>query len=249
MVNLPIKRLHRFYTTYPLEINCTVVLPLSTAVHLRALRIAVGQTIQLFNGDGFNYDAMLTAVEKKSATVQVISKQLAVTESPLKISLLQCFSTSTKMDWILQKAVELGVYAFCPLVSERSNVKLGETKTVCKLNRWRQICLSACEQTGRAELPILHPLTDFQTAVSNIDTEIKLILDPNASYPTYSIRDLKQPPALAVLVGPEGGFSKQELQLANDYGFISCTLGPRVLRTETAPLAALSSLQALYGDF
>jgi 16S rRNA (uracil1498-N3)-methyltransferase len=172
-------------------------------------------------------------------------------ESPLAVTLLQSLARAERMDWIVQKATELGVAAIVPLRCERSVVRLDTDASPRRREHWRTVAISACEQCGRNRLPCIHDVVDVATACAQADSaSLRLLLAPDA--PTAlvaAVAQAGQAASITLLIGPEGGFSAGEIELAQRGGFQHCHLGPRVLRVETAPLAALASLQALCGDF
>ncbi len=210
----------------------------------RALRMRVGDELILFNGEGGEYRAEILALDKKTVTVQTGAHQDVETRSPLSIHLGIAMSRGERMDWVVQKATELGVSSLTPLASERTEVKLKGDRAARKLQHWRQIAISACEQCGRDVLPLIHPIENLSDWVKRNDDACKLVLHHRA----ISRAELASPTSVALLVGPEGGLSAAEITLAEDAGFESLALGPRVLRTETAPLAALAILQSRWGD-
>jgi RNA methyltransferase, rsmE family len=213
--------------------------------HIKALRINPGEIITLFNGNGFDYRARLETIDKKTAILKLMDKIAVFTESPLFTILIQAYSTSQKLDWVVQKAVELGVNEIYPVISERSQIR-HSGKSDHKHQRWQEICHSALEQSHRAHLPLIHPITALKEVLPKIDSDIKWLLHPGSGIlPGKN----KTPKSAALLIGPEGGFSDCELAFAHNYGFTCHALGPRIMRTETAPIAALTLLQSRYGDF
>jgi len=212
----------------------------------RVLRVVAGQTIVLFNGDGHDYVAEVVWPGKKEISLCVISRLPAVMESGLKITVVQAISRGERMDQTLQKCTELGVAAFQPLFSERVEVRPRAEKLARRLEHWRGVVVSACEQSGRAVIPVVHAPLDFGDWLDMSDTCRRLILVPGAETPLAGVRLNGQ---VQLVVGSEGGFSDLELGLARSDGVEAVSLGPRVLRTETAAPAAVAVLQALAGDF
>jgi len=210
------------------------------------LRVVAGQTIVLFNGDGHDYVAEVVWPGKKEISLCVISRLPAVMESGLKITVVQAISRGERMDQTLQKCTELGVAAFQPLFSERVEVRPRAEKLARRLEHWRGVVVSACEQSGRAVIPVVHAPLDFGDWLDMSDTCRRLILVPGAETPLAGVRLNGQ---VQLVVGSEGGFSDLELGLARSDGVEAVSLGPRVLRTETAAPAAVAVLQALAGDF
>ena len=243
-------RIPRIYTEQDLSINCEVQLGESASRHLsKALRLKPDANIILFNGSGGEYQAIISAITKKtvSAIPQIFSD--SDKESPLDIHLAIGVSRGERMDHIIQKATELGVSEITPLYSERTEVKLQGERLQKKLDHWQQIAISACEQCGRNRIPTINELLKPEQWLADVETDsqidTKLVLHHrNAN----SLKDIKASTSIALLVGPEGGLSESEISQAEQSGFLSLSLGPRVLRTETAPLAALSLLQGLWGD-
>ena len=240
-------RIHRVHTHHILEPGQEVTIGDRTAHYLnRVLRVAVGQAIVLFNGDGHDYAAEVVRPGKKEFSLYVTSRLPAARESGLKIMVVQAISRGDRMDQTLQKCTELGVAAFQPLFSERVEVRPRSEKLARRLEHWQGVVVSACEQSGRAVIPeVLAPL-DFGDWLDKSDTGRRLILEPGAETPLARV-DLHG--QVQLVVGPEGGFSDFELELACSHGVEAASLGPRVLRTETAAPAAVAVLQALAGDF
>ena len=226
-------------------------LPAAAANHLqRVLRLAEGDHCVLFNGDGNDYDARIHAVGKRELLVDVTASHGVESESPLPITLVQGVARGEKMDWILQKATELGVVAFLAADSERSEVRLDAARAARRVAHWRSVLASACEQCGRARVPAIdvpRPLSAALAALPEGGT--RLLLDPQG------IRDIdglaledQLPMAVVLAVGPEGGWSPRDREQLHAAGFEGLRLGPRILRTETAGIAAVAALQARWGD-
>jgi len=238
-------RLHRFYIQQPLAVNSTLKLSDDVWRHcVQVLRYKENDELLLFNGDGCDYLARLQKVEKKSAIAQVCKQIPVNNESPLKLHLYQGIARGDKMDWIIQKAVELGVSEITPIFTEFCNVRLDSQRLAKKQRHWQQIARSACEQSGRARIPQINEAIDIKQ-IENDDSTL-LLLSPNSE---QSIRQLQLTESVALIIGPEGGLSQDEEQLLFDRGAQSVQIGPRILRTETAGLAILSALQAMYGDW
>lgn len=245
-------RLNRVYLDQPLQLNDRIDLPADAVRHLvTVLKMPAGSDIELFNGDGHGYRANLTEVAKKQVTVTITSQQLDDRESALQLHLAQGISRGDKMDLTLQKAVELGVQQITPLFTERCGVKLSAERLQKKQQHWQKVIISACEQCGRNRLPLLNApiqLNAFidQQIAAMPSLETLLLLNPHQG---QSIRNLKQASQFTLLIGPEGGLSDQEVEHLLQKGATGIQLGPRILRTETAGLAAISSLQVSFGDF
>jgi 16S rRNA (uracil1498-N3)-methyltransferase len=201
----------------------------------------------LFNGDGCNYSAQLESASKKQAQAKVVSISAPEKESVLSIHLCIAVSKGERMDFAIQKSVELGVSEITPLFTQRSVVKLDKDRLLKRMQHWRKAIIAACEQSGRCRLPVLNDATKLDRWIDTPLQGTSLILDPKSE---TAIGSLKQPAyKINLLVGPEGGLSEAEITSTENCGFQGITLGPRILRTETAPLAAIASLQALWGDF
>lgn len=242
-------RLTRSHVDLPLTSGARITLPEDSAAHLvRVLRLREGDACVLFNGDGHDYPARLVQAGKREAVVELGDAAPADNESPLRITLLQGIARGEKMDLILQKATELGVAAIMPVNGERTEVKLDAERAGKRLAHWREVTVSACEQCGRARLPGIAPPRPLEQAVQALDRDmLRLILDPEA---VHRLATLVAPASMriAIAIGPEGGWSPRDLATLEGAGFTGLQLGPRVLRTETAGLAAIAALQARFGD-
>jgi 16S rRNA (uracil1498-N3)-methyltransferase len=237
----------RFYCPFPLRDAVQVRLAQDAAHHAaRVLRLRRGDDVVLFDGSGGEHAGSVHQVARDAMLIDVGKHYPDDRESSLRVCLAQALASGDKMDTILQKAVELSVAEFQPLATGKSVVKLGEERAVRRAQHWQQVVIAACEQCGRNRLPLVQPVQDFVTWVG-LQGGMRLILLPSAR---ESLGDLPRPTeSFTVLVGPEGGFSDREIGLACEQGFKPIRLGPRVLRTETAGLAALAAVQALWGDF
>jgi 16S rRNA (uracil1498-N3)-methyltransferase len=240
----------RFYEPHHLQVGSLVTLSENAATHAtKVMRLNIGDSLALFCGDGADYICELTSVQKSVVMARVKSKQVLENESPLNISLLLGISAGDRMDIAIQKAVELGANRIIPIKTERSVVKLDEDKAKKRVTHWQNIAIAACEQSGRAFLPeIAAPLTfNHLFTQPNITGCIRLTLDPLAD---KKLADLPKPTGeIQLLIGAEGGLSPNEIALASQHGFIGVQLGKRILRTETAPLAAIAAMNTLWGDF
>lgn len=240
-------RVPRIYHSLPLDAAVEIELDADAANHVgRVLRMSAGQQIELFNGDGCNYPAELVAVEKKRVVAKTLDKLANDSESPLNIHLGQVISRGEKMEFTIQKSVELGVSTITPLTSERCGVKLNQERFEKKLQQWQKIAISACEQCGRSVVPKVMPLQSLEQWSSQQDGLMKLNLHPRAQYKIHTLPKPEQ--GVRLLIGPEGGLSEQEIAKCTEQGFIETQLGPRVLRTETAALTAITALQCQFGD-
>jgi 16S rRNA (uracil1498-N3)-methyltransferase len=237
----------RFYVAEPLVNHSEITLPEGVAHHLvRVLRRDVGERFFLFNGQGGAFEAELTEAGKKTSRARLLNFLDEDRESPLHTHLGQVMSRGERMDYVIQKATELGVNEITPLSSERCELKLrGEDRADKKLEHWRQVAISACEQCGRNRLPVINPPLALADWLAQINVEQRFVLAPSiGGGPATS----PIPASAALLIGPEGGLSEAEIAQAMARQFQPWQLGPRVFRTETAPVAALTVLQLLYGD-
>jgi 16S rRNA (uracil1498-N3)-methyltransferase len=236
----------RIHIADALAVDAHLELPEGAARHVgQVLRMRAGELLTLFNGAGGEYDAVIEAVEKRSVRVRIENYREVERESRLELVLAQCVSKGERMDYTVQKAVELGVSAIVPLLSARSVVKLDGERWEKKLEHWRGIVVSACEQSGRTRIPHVHPVQKLDAWLALAGTGTRLVLAPGGH---HALKELPASAEASLLVGPEGGLDDQEIALAVHRGFIAIGLGPRVLRTETAGVAALAALQALWGD-
>jgi len=217
------------------------------ARHIEALRLRAGDSVILFSGDGHESAATLTAIGRRGATVAVRERVAIDRESSLIVHLAQGLSAGDRMDFVLQKATELGVASIQPLVTARSIVRLSSERSERRTTHWQNVAITACEQCGRNRIPPVGPNISFGEFLATHERDgERLLLTPEGR---ATIRGLSRPRMpIILLVGPEGGLAPEERALAVAAGFRPLRFGPRVLRTETAPLAALAALQALYGD-
>jgi 16S rRNA (uracil1498-N3)-methyltransferase len=210
------------------------------------LRMQPGEHLTLFCGDNREFEATITMVKKKQVTVSVGLVTEKSRESPLKIHLAQAISKGDRMEVVMQKSVELGVTSIAPLITDRCVVKLDKERMAKKLHQWQSIVIAACEQSGRNSIPVVHHPVTLEQYVKEVQAQLKLILHPDCSA-TWRDCPLDQRD-IALIIGPEGGLSDEEIKLACHYDFLPLSLGPRILRTETAAITALSVLQAVGGD-
>ncbi|MEE4278933.1 MAG: 16S rRNA (uracil(1498)-N(3))-methyltransferase [Halieaceae bacterium] len=241
----------RFFTGEVLDVGASLRLEAEPSRHIaRALRMRAGDRLCLFGGDGREATAEIVAIERNTVEVRVLELREIDRESPLRITLAIGLSRGDRMDTVVQKATELGAAAIWPLTSAHTGVRLDGPRLQRKLEHWRRIALSACEQCGRNALPAIESVREFGAvldAVRAVGDARKLMLHPeNASEPAVDDASTSE---LILLVGPEGGFSADEVARAIEAGFQGLRLGPRILRTETAPLAAIAVAQARWGDF
>lgn len=235
----------RVYTPSPLSPDSRVELEIKSANHcLKVLRLREDAPLVLFNGDGSEYQAALK-LDGKRAFAQIHGKQTIQNESPLRLHLGQGLARNDRMDWIVQKAVECGVHEFTPLICEKSLVKLKTDRLDNKIAHWQSIIQSACEQSGRNILPTLNDPVRLEDWLHNVQGPT-VCFAPNAP---QGIKSISKTAQLNVLLGPESGFSANEMNVIGKSVAHLCHLGPRVLRTETATVAALSAVQTVLGDF
>ena len=241
-------RLTRVHVDLPLAPGIELALPEAPAVHLaRVLRLGVGDDCVLFNGDGSDYAARVLAIGKRELRVVVTATKPVERESPLRVVLLQGIARGEKMDLILQKATELGVVGVHPVASQRSEVKLDEARAAKRLAHWRNVVIAACEQSGRAVVPVVSAPATLQDALGSLSVDgLRLLLDPDGTRSFATLPSIDGPVLLAV--GPEGGWSPRDRDQLREAAFEGLRLGPRILRTETAGLAAVAALQARFGD-
>jgi len=245
----------RFY--HPMEIAIGQIIELSDENKhhaARVLRLKTGDAITLFNGNGGEFSAHIENISKSSTTVLIDTYHEIECESPLHIELAQAICVNEKMDWIIQKAVELGVTCIQPITTTRSIVHLSDERSSKRLQHWQKIIVSACEQCGRNHLPQILPLISLPEWLSQKKTaqsahDLYFMLSTTT---TKGLKDIPKPPAsanLALVIGPEGGFTPEEEIAILHTGFIPLRLGKRILRTESAALAAIAALQTLWGDY
>lgn len=245
----------RFY--HPAKITTGQLIELSTENKhhaARVLRLKKGDSITLFNGDGGEFSAHIETIRKSGTTVLIDAHHDIDCESPLHIELAQAICVNEKMDWIIQKAVEAGIACIQPISTARSIVHLSEERSAKRLQHWQKVIISACEQCGRNHLPHVLPLITLpewlsQKKAAKSPHDLCLMLSPTAE---KGLKDLTRPPADAsftLAIGPEGGFTQEEETAILHSGFIPLRLGKRILRTESAALAAIAALQALWGDY
>lgn len=241
-------RIPRIYVDLPLAENTTVDLPDGAFQHCcKVLRLKDDHPIILFNGQGGQYQAKLTNVQKRDAQVAIGIFEPLNNESPLKVTIGQCISRGERMDYAVQKAVESGVYAIQPLFSERCEVRLNDARIEKRVQHWQQVAISAAEQSGRGIVPVIYEPIPLKEWTENCKDLLKLTLHHHSARP---LNQFEQPEngQIALLIGPEGGLSEAEVKLAQASDFNAIALGPRVLRTETAPIVALTALNILWGD-
>jgi len=238
----------RIFQNISLAINHTLCLSDPASHHVaRVLRSKIGDTITLFNGQGGEYLCHITHIGKKQVTVTINEFIDRQTESPLELYLIQGISRGEKMDYTIQKAVELGVKKIIPLFTERSTVKLDKERREKRLLHWQSIAIAACEQSGRNTIPDILLPESFENRLSSLNVDVGFVLSPHTHSPLSAIT-IQHNQRVALLIGPEGGLTHQEIQDALLSKFHPLSLGPRILRTETAAVAAITALQCRFGD-
>ena len=240
-------RIPRVFQAGSLAVGQNIVLDDDPAAHIgRVLRMTAGDKISLFNGDGHDYLAEISEASKKNVSVNIIEAQANPSESPLQLHLGQVISRGDRMDFTIQKSVELGVNTITPLFSERCGVKLSGERLAKKQQQWQKIVISACEQSGRSVVPEVRQAMTLEQWCAEASDALKLNLHPRAS---HGINGLQlENNKVRLLIGPEGGLSQEEIAMTEQQRFTDILLGPRVLRTETAALTVISALQLKFGD-
>ncbi len=240
----------RIYQNSPMNVGETVPLSDDAFGHLvRVLRLTNNAQVTLFNGqDFYDYQALLVNVGKKSAQARIIAQQIIENESPIHIHLGQGISRGDRMDFTLQKSVELGVTEITPLFTERCGVKLVGERLAKKREQWQKIVISACEQSGRSFIPKVAEPKLLQDWLNEQTKALKINLHPRAKHSIMTLNCDNNITKVRLLIGPEGGLSEAEIAQANKANFQEVLLGPRILRTETAALTAITALQCRFGD-
>ncbi|MBO9495054.1 16S rRNA (uracil(1498)-N(3))-methyltransferase [Thalassotalea sp. G20_0] len=237
----------RIYSAQPLQADCSIELSENAANHVgRVLRMRPSEPLVLFNGQGGAWQGTVESVSKKSVTVYLESFIEGDAQSPLTIELGQTLSRGERMDYAIQKATEAGVTGITPLWSERCEVKLNAERLDKRVKHWQQVAISACEQCGRNIVPTIHTPVKLEDWLTTRGTELNFVLHHRTR---EKLSGFAQPESVSLLIGPEGGLTAQEIELAEGHRFNPLALGPRVLRTETAPVVAITLMQYLWGDY
>ncbi|SEI81809.1 16S rRNA (uracil1498-N3)-methyltransferase [Allopseudospirillum japonicum] len=240
----------RIYHPAPLIEGARISLSEPASRHLGlVLRKNLGDPVEIFDGQGHRCQAHITFIKRQQVEVELKTPYAGLASSPLNIHLGQVMSKGERMDYVVQKATELGVTQITPLTSERCEVRLKNDREQRKIDHWQHVAISACEQSGSDFVPQLAPICKLSDWLAQDFTGLRLVLAPQAEQALTALTQTKPPTQVQVLIGPEGGLSESELDAAKAAGFQALQLGPRVLRTETAPVVALSLLQYLWGDF
>ncbi|MBP0047231.1 16S rRNA (uracil(1498)-N(3))-methyltransferase [Marinobacterium sp. AK62] len=239
-------RIPRVYEAQTLSAGTRIELSDTSIQHVvRALRMNDGDPIRVFNGEGVECLARLVDVSKRSAFAELEQTETPAVESPLQIHVGQTLSRGERMDFAVQKATELGVSRITPLTSERCEVKLKGDREDKRLRHWQQVAISACEQSLRTRVPRIESVSPLQSWIEQVDADLKLVLHHHTAQP---LQTMEKPGSVALLIGPEGGLTEAEVDAALAAGFQPVAFGPRVMRTETAPVAACAILHYLWGD-
>ncbi len=243
-----IKKAPRIYVAADFIVGGDVVLPEGPARHVaRVLRLGEGAPLRLFDGRGLEAGAVLVEATRKRVVARIESVATGGSESPLSVHLGQAISKGDRMDYAIQKAAELGVAAITPLYTDHGDVRLRGEREAKKLAHWQAVAASACEQCGRARVPPVHPPMVLADWLAERDEALRLVLHP-ATASEAPLERKATPASVALVIGPEGGLAEVEVEAARARGFAPLSLGPRILRTETAPVVALSLLQHRFGD-
>ena len=246
MVSSAGMRNYRVHSDAALTVGAQIELDKGATKHLVAvLRVGLGDTITVFNGDGFNYLCSVIEITKSSLSVRVVSKSDPENESNLSTTLGLAVSKGDRFEWAIKKATELGVTSIAPLLTQRVDVRLPPDRWAKKRSHWQQVVIAACEQSGRAFVPTVGDATPLASWLPSLDADTRFVLDPRA---LGAAKPADEPRHIALLIGPEGGLTNDEVALAKANNFVSMSIGPRIMRTETAPIAALSVIGAKWGD-
>ena len=236
----------RFYCPISLSPGAVVALPPEVAHHIHVLRLGPEDPLTLFNGEGGEFQARLAGIGKKSADAEILSFLPREAELPYAVTIAQALPESSKMDWIVEKAIELGATAIQPLHAHRCVVRLSGDRAEKRLAHWQKIVVSASEQCGRNRLTLVHDIADFRKFTTNHDGGKRLLLSPRATVSLAAWAQDHSPQPLTLMIGPEGGFTEAEEDLAITQGAQPISMGSRILRTETAGMAALAMLQGIW---
>ena len=238
----------RFYCAQALSIGAIIDLPDHVAHHVQVLRLGIDAHITLFNGEGGEFTATVSQIEKKRVTAEIKTFSPREAELPYAVTLAQALPEASKMDEIVQKAVELGVTAIQPLAAQRCVVRLTNERANKKFAHWQGIIIAAAEQSGRNRLPNLAEPANFDDWIAQHDLHKRILLSPRAEQSLSDWARHHPPQAVTLLIGPEGGFSEKEEMLASAQGALTLSIGTRILRTETAGMAALAAINAVWGE-
>ena len=242
-------RVPRIYLDAPLETGALVPLPAKQSSYLcRVLRMQEGRSLRVFNGLGGAYSAEISRAHPKEAELRIGDFDDRNPESPLSIELGIALSKGDRFDYALQKATELGVSQIQPLQTDRVDGRFNAVRLAKKMLSWQAIVVSACEQSGRNKVPLIMPVKSIEDWCLELSASTRIVLDPMSAGTRLNTLDKPADLSAALLIGPEGGLTETEIQHATEQGFQAMGMGPRILRTETAPLSAISIMQSLWGD-
>ncbi|MCZ4053850.1 16S rRNA (uracil(1498)-N(3))-methyltransferase [Oxalobacter sp. OxGP1] len=236
----------RLFCDFPLAIGENIELPKDAARHIMVLRLSAGDTLTLFNGLGGEYQARITRIDRQRVTTEIVSHSSREAELPYRITLAQGIPEATKMDWIIEKSVELGVSDIIPLAAQRSVVRLNNDRAEKRLSRWQAIAISAAQQCGRNRLPHIASPVGTGEYLRQTTPSPRILFSPRATEALSEWARHQKPQNITLLIGPEGGFSPEEENMAEQQGVTFLSMGPRILRTETAGLAAVAAINALW---
>ena len=236
----------RLFCDFPLAIGENIELPKDAARHIMVLRLSAGDTLTLFNGLGGEYQARITRIDRQRVTTEIVSHSSREAELPYRITLAQGIPEATKMDWIIEKSVELGVSDIIPLAAQRSVVRLDKDRAEKRLSRWQAIAISAAQQCGRNRLPHIASPVGTGEYLRQTTPSPRILFSPRATETLSEWARHQKPQDITLLIGPEGGFSPEEENMAEQQGVTFLSMGPRILRTETAGLAAVAAINALW---
>ncbi len=236
----------RLFCDFPLVVGTNIDLPKETSRHIQVLRLSEGNEIVLFNGKGGEYTARITSLERTKTGVEILFRHEREVELPYEITLAQALPEAGKMDWIIEKAVELGASRIQPLAAQRSVVRLNADRAEKRLARWQGIVTAASEQCGRNTLMEISEPAAFNTFIEHSKERLRVMFTPRASETLSGWAKKRTPQAITIMIGPEGGFSPEEEELAIQNGVIPLSMGSRILRTETAGIAAISAINAIW---
>ncbi len=236
----------RLFCDFPLAIGENIELPKDAARHIMVLRLSAGDTLTLFNGLGGEYQARITRIDRQRVTTEIVSHSSREAELPYRITLAQGIPEATKMDWIIEKSVELGVSDIIPLAAQRSVVRLDNDRAEKRLSRWQAIAISAAQQCGRNRLPHIASPVGTGEYLRQTTPSPRILFSPRATETLSEWVRHQKPQDITLMIGPEGGFSPEEENMAEQQGVTFLSMGPRILRTETAGLAAVAAINALW---